>query len=66
MLVVSVSTISLRTDDKKLNKKGKELRKDNSTKIKPQHVNKGKLHLTRYGSTVLSNNFVTEISKVLH
>ena len=78
--VVSVSTIILRTDDKKLNEKGmevnlhlKELSKeknifliDNSRKIKAQHLNKGKLHLTKYGSRILSNNFVNEISKVLH
>ena len=77
---VSVSTIILRTDDKKLNEKGmevnlhlKELSKeknifliDNSRKIKAQHLNKGKLHLTKYGSRILSNNFVNEISKVLH
>ena len=39
---------------------------DNSRKIKAQHLNKGKLHLTKYGSRILSNNFVNEISKVLH
>ena len=77
---VSASTIILRTDDKKLNEKGmkinvylKELSKeknifliDNSRKIKAQHLNKGKLHLTYYGSRILNNNFVNEISKVLH
>ena len=77
---VSVSTIILRTDNKKLNEKGmevnlhlKELSKeknisliDSSRKIKAQHLNKGKLHLTKYGSRILSNNFVNEISKVLH
>ena len=77
---LSDSTIILRTDDKKLNEKGmevnlhlKELSKeknifliDNSRKIKAQHLNKGKLHLTKYGSRILSNNFVNEISKVLH
>ena len=77
---VSVSTIILRTDDKILNEKGievnsylKELCKkkniflvDNSKKIKAQHLNKGKLHLTKFGSKVLSNNFVNEISKVFH
>ena len=75
---VSVSTIILRTDDKILNERGvqvnlhlKELSKennifliDNSRKIKAQYLNKGKLHLTKYGSRVLSNNFVNEISKV--
>ena len=73
---VSVSTIILGTDDKKSKEKGmevnlhlKELSKeknifliDNSRKIKAQHLNKGKLHLTKYGSRVLSNNFVNEIS----
>ena len=77
---VNLSTIILRTDDKKFNEKGveanlhlKELSKeknifllDNSRKIKIQHLNKGKLYLTKYGSRVLSNNFVNEISKVLH
>ena len=38
----------------------------NSKKIKAQHLNKGKLHLTKYSSRVLSNNFVNEISKVLY
>ena len=38
----------------------------NSRKIKAQHLDKGKLHLTKYGSRILSNNFVNEISKVLH
>ena len=77
---VSVSTIILRTDDKKLNEKGMEVNlhlkelsweknislTDSSRKIKEQHLNKGKLHLTKYGSRILSNNFVNEISKVLH
>ena len=65
---------------KKLNKKGmevnlhlKELSKeknfsliDSSRKIKVQHLNKDKLHLTKYSSRILSNNSVNEISKVLH
>ena len=77
---LSDSTIILRTDDKKLNEKGmevnlhlKELSKekniflnDNSRKIEAPHLNKGKLHLTKYGSRVLSNNFVNKISEVLH
>ena len=77
---VSVATIIWRTDDKRLNEKGmeihlhlKELSKEknifliaNSRKIKAQHLNKGKLHLTKYSLRVLSNNFVNEISKVLH
>ena len=49
----------------------KELTKENflignSRKIKAQHRNKGKLDLNKYGSRVLSNNFVNEISEVLH
>ena len=77
---VSVSIIILRTDDKKLNESWmavnlhlKDLSKEknifligNSKKIKAQHLNKGKLHSTKYGSRVLGNNFVNEISKVLH
>ena len=76
---VSVSTTILRTDDKKLNEKEmkvnvhlKELIKeknifliDNSRKIKAQHLSKGKLHITKHGSGILSNNFVNEISRVL-
>ena len=75
---VSVSTIILRNDDKKLNEKGlevnlhlNELSKeknisliDSSRKIKAQHLNKGKL--TKYASRTLSNKFVNEISKALH
>ena len=77
---VSVSTIILRTDDKKMKEKEmevnfhlKELIKeksifliDNSRKIKPQYLNKGKLHLTKCSSRVLSNNYVNERSNVLH
>ena len=77
---VSVSTIVLRTDDKILKEKGievnsylKELCKkkniflvDNSKNIKAQHLNKGKLHLAKVGSKVLSNNFENEIYKVFH
>ena len=39
---------------------------DDSKKIKAQHLNKRNLHLTKYGSRILRNNFVNEISKVLH
>ena len=76
---VIVSTIIWRTADKKLNEKRIEVNLhlkeqsteknifliDNSRKIKAQHLIKGELHLTKYGSRVLSNNFVNEISKVL-
>ena len=77
---VSVSTIIVRGDDKKLNEKGreenaqlKELCKgkniyliDNSKRIKLQHLNKGKLHLNKNGSKILSNNLVGQISKVFN
>ena len=77
---VSVSTIVLRADDKKLNDKGievnvhlKELCKeknifliDHAKKIKAQHLNKGKLHLTKHGSKVLSSNFTNHLRKVFH
>ena len=75
---ISVSTIILRTDDTKLNKKEckvnphlKELCEekdasliDNSKRIKLQHVSKGKLHLNKIVSKILPNNFIGEISKV--
>ena len=77
---VSVSTIILRTDDRKLDEKGmkvklhlKELSKeknicliDSSSKIKAQNLNKDKLHLAKYGSRISNNSFVNEVSKVLH
>ena len=58
---VSVSTIIVRNDSDTLNKKGCEVNAvlmelckeqniyliDNSKKIKPQHLNKGKLHLNQ-------------------
>ena len=69
---VSVSTNILRTDDKKLNEKGMEINFhlkeqskekktfsiDNSRKIKAQHLNQGKLYLTKSCSRVLCSNFV--------
>ena len=78
--VTKKKNLKKKTNDKKLNKKAmkvnlhlKELTKeksisliDNSRKIKAQYLNKSKLHLTKYGSRALSNNFVNEISKVLH
>ena len=77
---VSVSTIILRGNNKKLNEKGcevnsplKELCKekniyliDNSKKIKLQHLNEGKLHLTKYGSRILSINFIGNICKIFN
>ena len=63
---VIVSTIILRRYDTKLNKKGCEenspLKKlceeknvcliENSKRIKPQHINKGKIHLNKNGSKI--------------
>ena len=39
---------------------------DNSKKIKPQHINKGKLHLNQKGSRLLSDMFLKEISRVFN
>ena len=38
---------------------------DNTNIIKTQHLNKGKLHVNKRGSNVLSNNFVNELSRIL-
>ena len=77
---VSVSNIIVRTDSDTLNKKGceanailMELCKEkniyliaNSKKIKPQHLNKGKLHLNQKRSRLLSDIFLKEISHVFN
>ena len=34
--------------------------------LSPQHLNKGKLHLNKNGSKLLSNNFIGEISEVFN
>ena len=40
---------------------------DNSLeKVKPQHINKGKLHLNQKGSRLLSDMFLKEISRVFN
>ena len=39
---------------------------DNARKIRTQQLHKCKLHSNKYGSRVLSNNFVNKISNVLH
>ena len=76
---VSVSTIILRTDDKKSNEKMdgskftfKKLSKeknifliDNSRKIKAQHLNEGKLYLTKYGSRILMKCLKFSINKLI-
>ena len=75
---VSILNIILRMDNINLNEKGclvnsilAEMCKEknihlieHSWKIKSHHINRGKLHLNKKGSTVLSNTFVREISRV--
>ena len=77
---VSVSNIIVRNDSDTLNKKGCEVNAvlmemcrekniyliDNSKKVKPQHINKGKLHLNQKGSRLLSDMFLKEISRVFN
>ena len=77
---VSISNIIIRADDKKLEEKRCEvnsfLRKsckeknyyliDYSTRIKRNHLNKGKLHLNQKGTKLLSSIFVKELSKVFN
>ena len=76
---VSVSNI-LRTDNSKLNAEWWEVNQilsqlcherniyliDHSKKIKPNHLNKGKLHLNKNGSNILSRTFVNKISRVFN
>ena len=38
---------------------------NNTNKIKAQHLNKGKLHLNKRGSNILSSTFVSELSRIL-
>ena len=77
---VSISNIIVRNDSDTLNKKGCEVNAvlmemcrekniyliDNSKKVKPQHINKGKLHLNQKGSRLLSDMFLKEISRVFN
>ena len=77
---VSISNIIVRTDSDTLKKKGCEVNAilmelckekniyliDNSKKIKPQHLNKGKLHLNQKGSRLLSDILLKEISHVFN
>ena len=39
---------------------------DHSKKIKPNHLNKGKLHLNKNGSNILSRTFVNQISRAFN
>ena len=77
---VSISNIILRTKNTNLNEKGclvnsilAEMCKekniyliDHSRKIKSHQLNRGKLHLNKEGSTVLSNTFIRKISRVFN
>ena len=77
---VSVSNIIVHTDNSNLNEEGWEVnahltemckeRKLNfinhSKKIKPNNLNRGKLHLNQKGSKVLGDAFLTEISNVFN
>ena len=77
---VSVSNIIVRGENTNLNEKGCEVnahlpemfkeRKLNlinhSKKIKPNHLNRGKLHLNQKGSKVLGDAFLKEISNVFN
>ena len=38
---------------------------DNTNKIEAQHLNKSKLHLNKRGLNVLSDTFVSELSRIL-
>ena len=38
---------------------------DNTNKIKAHHLNKGKSHLNKKGSNILSGTFVSELSRIL-
>ena len=77
---VSISNIIIRADDKKLDEKRCEVNSflgklckeknfyliDHSTRIKRNHLNKGKLHLNKKGTKLLSDIFVKELSKVFN
>ena len=39
---------------------------ENTTKIKPQHLNKGKLHLNQKGSWLSSKIFLKQISSMFN
>ena len=75
---VSVSNIIHRADQSKLNAKRCEVNQvlyqlcyerniyliDQSKKIKPNHLNKGRLYLNKNGSNILSRTFANKISRV--
>ena len=39
---------------------------DHSKSIKPEHLNKSRMHLTRRGTSILLTTFVREISNIFH
>ena len=77
---VSLCNIIIRADDKKPEEKRCEVNSflgklckeknfyliDHSTRIKRNHLNKGKLHLNQKGTKLLSDIFVKELSKVFN
>ena len=77
---VSISNIIIRADDKTLEEERCEVNSflgklckeknfyliDHSTRIKRNHLNKGKLHLNKKGTKVWSDIFVKELSKVFN
>ena len=77
---MQVFQILVRTDNSNLNEKGCEVnahltevckeRKLNlinySKKVKPNHLNRGKLHLNQKGSKVLSDAFLKETSNAFN
>ena len=77
---VSISNIIIRADNKKLEEKRHEVNSflgklckeknyyfiDHSTRIKRNHLNKGKLHLNEKGTKLLSDIFVKELSKAFN
>ena len=77
---VSISNIIIRADDKKLEEERCEVNSflgklckeknfyliDHSTRIKRNHLNKGKLHLNLKGWKLLSDIFVKELSEVFN
>ena len=77
---VSVSNITVCTDNSNLNEKGcevkahlKEICKErklhlmnHSKKIKPNHLNQTKLNLNQKGSEILGDSFLEEISNIFN
>ena len=71
-----MSNIILRTDTTDLNEKGYLVNSisaeiniyltEHSWKIKLHHLNRGKLQFNKKGSTVVSNTFIIEISRVFN